>query len=69
MGNSKKYGTPYSRRELLKRGDITVIANRTGFSYANVSQQIRGERKMHPLVEVAANAVADEMQSKIDSLK
>lgn len=69
MGNSKKYGTPYARRELLKRGDITVIADRTGFSYANVSQQIRGERKMHPLVEVAADSIADAMQLRIDSLK
>lgn len=69
IGRYKKYGEPYSRRHLFQRGDIKDICIRTGFSYVNVSQQIRGERKMHPLVEAAADAIADEMQQKIDSLK
>lgn len=69
IGKYKKYGEPYSRRHLFQRGNIKDICNRTGFSYVAVTQQIRGDRKIHPLVKSAADVIADEMQQKIDSLK
>lgn len=65
---AKKYGKPYDRKHLLRRGDLKTIAKETGFSYGNINHQLSGVRAMHPVVKAAADKLADESQALIDSI-
>lgn len=66
MANKKRYGRPYGRRHLLRRGDIKTIAREADYSSISVSQQMAGIRKMHPTVQAIADKIADKRQAIID---
>ena len=69
MNRRKKYGNPYPRKRLLRRGDIKKITEATGFSYINVCQQMAGDRTMHPTVRAMADKLADQSEALISSIK
>lgn len=66
---AKKYGEPYARKHLLRRGDLKIIAKETGFCYGAINQQLSGARTMHPIVKAIADKLADESQAIIDKTK
>lgn len=65
MGKSKIYGKPYERRELLKRGDIKKISEKTGLAYQTVVQQLNGQRALKPLVKEVADSLANATENQI----
>ena len=65
---TKKYGEPYTRKDLLRHGDIKKVATVTGVSYGNIQQQLAGYRKIHPVVKAHFDKIANENQALIDSM-
>ncbi len=65
---TKKYGEPYSRKDLLKHGDVKKVSKETGFSYGSIQQQLAGYRKMRPVVKALLDKLANENQAIIDSI-
>jgi hypothetical protein len=65
MAKSKKYGKRYSRRKLLQRGDIKEIARLTGLAPITITQQLRGDRKLQPLVKSLADQFADRTEAQM----
>lgn len=65
----KKYGEPYGRRSLLRRGDIKSVAEATGFAYNNIVQQMNGDRTMHITVRAMLDNLADKTESFISNIE
>lgn len=64
----KKYGEPYARKHLLRRGDLRLIQKATGFAYISIIQQIDGTRKITSAVKAMADKLADNNQALIDAI-
>ncbi len=64
----KKYGEPYERKHLLRRGDMRLIAKVTGFAYITVVQQLDGTRSISPQVKAMADKLADTNKKLIDAI-
>lgn len=67
-GNFKKYGKPYERRQLLRRGDLKLIMRATGLAYVSVVQQIDGTRAITPAVKAMADKLADTNEGLINAI-
>jgi len=57
--NVIKYGEPYERKHLLRRGDLRLIQKTTGLAYISVVQQLDGTRKITPAVKAMADKLAN----------
>ena len=68
MTKAKKYGKPYDRKQLLRRGDLKKIAKLSGFCYGTINNQLSGVRNIHPIVKSIADNLADESQALIDAM-
>lgn len=65
----KKYGEPYGRKDLLRRGDIKTVAEATGFAYNNIVQQMNGDRTMHITVRAMLDKLADRSEALINGFE
>lgn len=65
----KKYGEPYARRNLLRRGDIKKVVEATGFSTYSVGLQMNGKRKMHITVLAMLDKLADRSENLINEFE
>ena len=65
----KKYGEPYERKHLLRRGDIKLIAETTAYKYISVVQMLNGERSISEAVKAMADELADNHQALIASIE
>jgi hypothetical protein len=56
-------------KKSLKHGDMTVIAQLTGFTQQYISQCFNGKRRMHPLIlETAQKLIETRRQKVFESL-
>lgn len=62
---AKKYGQPYERKYLLKRGDLVEIEKLTPYTYSSVVAMLDGTRNMQPEVLAVAERLADEREQTI----
>lgn len=67
--STKKYGKPYGRKHLLRRGDMKEIAKKSDYSVDSVRKQLAGYRTLHTIVKEVADAVADKNETFIKSAK
>lgn len=65
---AKKYGKPYGRKNLLRKGDIIEISNITPYAYSTVVKMLDGDRLIQPEVLAAAEKLVNERESKIKEL-
>ena len=65
----KKYGEPYQRKHLLRRGDIKLIAQATGYKYISVVQMLNGERSINSSVKAMADKLANNHKALISSIE
>jgi hypothetical protein len=69
ISQSKKYGEPYSDKDKLRRGDIKLIANATGFAYISVVQQLSGIRSIAAPVKAMADKLVENNQALIKAIE
>lgn len=69
MTENNKNIKAYTKRSLLRHGDIRKIAQATGFSYIYVVKQLNGERNMTIAVKECADALTSEHLEFIETIK
>ena len=65
----KKYGEPYERKHLLRKGDIKLIAKTTGYKYITVVQMLNGERSINSVVKAVADELVDNNTLLISTIR
>ena len=65
----KKYGEPYERKHLLRKGDIKLIAKTTGYKYITVVQMLNGDRSINGVVKAVADELVKNNASLISTIK
>jgi len=67
--STKKYGEPYKRKHFLRRGDMKLIAEKSGYSVESVRMQLSGYRTLHTIVKEIADAIANKNETFIKAAK